>query len=218
MSFSFDISLKDAHIIQGQRIYLELLLKQEDHKQLLDLCRKNCEGDYIKSLYSAPSESIDFNNIEFQVTMKLYRNKYYMNEYWFDNTARFAKLYYVVKKTLASCIQSQVNSDEKSEDCFTTDNENTEEIIGTFEIYASGSGVEFGLFIDHDHSRQHYGTEVLNTVIDFLKKNSAIKTILWECASDNVGSIGVAKKCGFVHTKYCEMYKGKMASVFQLNI
>lgn len=185
MSFELNICLKDAKVIKSDRVYLELLLCEKDRDDLLDLCKKNYENDYIKSLYGENPKYIEFNYTIFHVSTKFSRNCNYK-----ENSTKFTKLYYVVKLK-------------------------TGEIIGTFEIYGSGTGcVEFGLFIDQEHSHQYYGSEVLKTAIEFLKNNSSIKTIKWDCNADNVGSIGVVKKCGFIHSADWEIYKGRMASTY----
>ena len=185
MAFALNICLKDALVIKSERVYLELLLSEKDKDDLLELCKKNFKDDYIKSLYGENPKYIDFSHTVFQVSTKFSRNHNYN-----DDSTKFTKLYYVVKL-------------------------NTGEIIGTFEIYGSGTNcVEFGLFIDQEHSRQHYGTQVLNTAIEFLKNNSSIGTIKWECNADNAGSTGVAKKCGFIHSADWEIYKGRTASTF----
>lgn len=188
MGFSFNISLIEAKIIKAERIYLELLTSEQDYEKLLELEKKNLKDDYIKSLYAERPEDIDFGHISHQVSAKFSRNCRLK-----DDEKDFYKLYYVIK--LASG-----------------------EIIGTFEMFSCYSGIEFALFIDQDHGHQYYGTEALNTVIDFLKKNSTVSKVKWECNADNKGSVGVAKKCGFVHFKDWVVYDERMASTFYLTI
>ena len=199
MAFTFNTTLKDSTLIQGERINLELLLTDQDYKDLINLSKKNYKDDYIKSLYAEKPDDIDFDHTKFLVSTKYRRNKSYG-----DETTRFAKLYYVIK--LKCSTHSTCDLATRSG-----------EIIGTFEIYGCNGGVEFGLFIDQDHSHQKYGTEALNIMIDFLKKNSSIEKIKWECDTDNKGSVGVAKNCGFVHQSDSELYKGRMSSCFCLN-
>lgn len=188
MTFSFDITLKEALIIKGKRIYLELLLKQEDFNNLLQLSKNNYKNDYIKTLYAEKPEYVTFSKTEFQIRTKYNRNISTQND-----RKVFDRLYYTIK------LQSG-------------------EIIGTLEMYSSYDAVEFGLFVDQDHSHQGYGTEALSTAIDFIRNNSNITKLKWECDRDNPGSVGVAIKCGFNHQSDSLIYSGRMASCFYLTL
>lgn len=189
MSITLNVSLKDAKIIVAPRLYLELLLTQDDHDNLLKVVERNHENGYINSLYGEPPEDVDYDHSEYCISEKFRRNKLYVGDM---ETKQFSKLYYVVKLSSSN------------------------DIIGTIEIYGTRQCVEFGLFIDNQKSHQGYGTEALTAAIAFLKQNSNIKKFKWDCNVDNAGSIGVAKKCGFIHHKDWEIYEGRIASTFYL--
>lgn len=164
------------------------LLTNEDYAELINLCEINLENDYIKSLYAQKPEFVDLGLIEYFISCKIVRN----NKCDMSEN-NFDGLYYVVKLKNGK-------------------------IIGALEMYDFTEGIEFGLFIDRNHSCQHYGTEVLNTIIDFIKKNSSIRKFKWDCNTDNKGSIAVAKKCGFVHRNNWMIYEGRIISTFFLEL
>jgi RimJ/RimL family protein N-acetyltransferase len=191
MSITLKVSLKDAKIIPAERLYLELLLTQDDYDNLLKIVERNHENDYIKSLYGERPEDVNFGHSIYNMSAKFRRNKSYTGDM---TTKQFYRLYYVVKLL------------------------NSNEIIGTLEIYGNRQCIEFGLFIDNQKSHQRYGTEALNAAIAFLKQNSNIRTFKWECNADNAGSVGVAKNCGFVHHKDWVIYGARVASTFFLSL
>ena len=198
MSIQLNACLKDIIILQSERLYLELLLKKDDHKNLLEVFRRNYENgsDYPKSLYGDHPDSVDFDHSRYYVNAKFERNHWLAEDM---ETKSFNKLYYAVKLK-------------------STDQQKPDEIIGTVEIYGNQRCLEFGLFIDQRYSHQKYGTEALKRAIEFVKQNTSVKKIKWECNADNVGSVGVATKCGFIHDSDWFIYEGRKASTFYLSL
>lgn len=190
-----NINLRDAIIIKNKRIYLELLLLDDDYNNILKMCEKNYNNNHIKSFYSRPD--IDLDDIQYQNEYKFIDNQF-LN---LDSNV-FDTLLYLIKLNPDTNIQ---------------DSQTDGIIIGMLEIYENHSEkcIEFGLFIDKDYARRHYGTETIRTVIKFLKKYSNVDKLVWTCGSDNIGSINVAKNCGFIHDFDEEQY-GKIESHFKL--
>lgn len=181
-------NLNGAKLISTERLNLELLTDRTDLEQLVELGKKNLAKRHIQSLYAERPEYIDEHHVKFQMYQKFERNTGFEAD-----DKEFSKLYYVLKLKSG-------------------------EIIGTLEMYGCREGIEFGLFIDQDHSHQKFGTEALTAAIEFIKKNSSIPTAKWECNADNIGSVGVAKKCGFVHQNDWKIYEGRIASTFLLTL
>ncbi|XWV26809.1 N-acetyltransferase [Tupanvirus soda lake] len=94
----------------------------------------------------------------------------------------------------------------------------TGQIIGVLQLYCCAEGLALGLFIDQKYSRQNYGTEAVNTAIEFVKKHTDIQMLVWECNITNIGSATVAKKCGFIHVGDIKDEDNHDLSVFYLNL
>jgi len=188
MSIILDVVLENAKIISGNRLYLELLLDTTDRDNLCELVKKNFKDDYIKSLYLLNPDEVTVNYCEYSINKKINNNKLYTEE-----LRQFNELYYVIK--LASG-----------------------EIIGTINIYGEQDHIEIGLFIDYQHAHKHYGTETIQTIIEFLKKHSATRELIWDCDANNLGSVGVALNCNFVHQKDYTLCDGTTSKIFTLSL
>lgn len=145
----------------------------------------------MKTLYFLDPQYINFDFTMQQVSIKHERNKNIK-----DNDKNFSILYYVIK------LESGV-------------------IIGILDInhFEYCRAIGFGLFIGQKYSGKGYRTNVINTIIEFLKKNKISKKELkWECYSNNEASVRLAKKCGFVYDPDCDMevYDDQISCVFKM--
>jgi [ribosomal protein S5]-alanine N-acetyltransferase len=80
--------------------------------------------------------------------------------------------------------------------------QDTNQLVGTagFKGPPNAEGlVEIGYGIVSDQRRKGYASEAVQGLIDFAKRDPAVKTIIAETMPDLVGSIGVLATCGFVH-------------------
>ena len=183
-------TLADMKTFSTKRLEISVLLEDEDYETLLALGKANLKDDYIKSLYAQKPENVYEDTIDWQMSAKFSRNQDLFRK---PNQTNAARLYYAVRLN------------------------DTREIIGTFEIYGVNP-LEFGLFIDKAKSHQGFGTEVLNAGIQLVSDKTTAKKVIWECNADNVGSTNVAKKCGFIFVRDWELYYGRKASTFALDL
>ena len=51
-----------------------------------------------------------------------------------------------------------------------------------------------------EFSRRGYGTQILKTLLDYLKNELKAKKFIWSCFSENIASKRLALKFGFVYT------------------
>ena len=186
-------SFNKVETILTTRCKLDLLLGEDDSKLLLELKQNNLTNDYIKSLYGEKPEYINKYYITSQHHPKI-RENVVVKENSLEAKVQFYKLYYVIKL------------------------KETGEIIGSLEIFDKDECLEFGLFIDQDHSQKGFGTEIMIAVIIFLQQYSKIKKLRWSCNKNNIRSISIAKKCGFVHDHDWIIYRNRIASTYYLNL
>lgn len=188
MTFYLKTGLIGAKQIITDRLFLELLLDTNDHKRLMILHHENLANNYIHSSFRDHPSTININSINEDLTLKYDTNRFYSND-----EIEFYSIYYVIKL---------VNG----------------EIIGSVDLYGDSKIVELGIFIDRNHSGKKYGTEAIQSIIEFLRKNSTIQKLKWECDINNVGSISIAQKCGFIYNGNSEIYPGRQCYVFYLNL
>lgn len=183
------IKVKSSVIIFSENIYLELFLSESDKTKFLEIIKKNHQGNYINSLYSEPHDKINYEFSKWEITMKHFRNKSLnMDSY------NILKPYYLVRL------------------------KDSRKIIGGVEVSLNNLNANIGLFIDKSHSNKGFGTESINCIVNFLKNNSKVKSVIWECYNNNHGSLKLAKKCGFdyIHDKQDD--KDRTISTFILKI
>lgn len=188
MSIILDVVLENAKIISGNRLYLELLLDITDRDNLCELVKKNFKDDYIKSLYLLNPDEVTVNYCEYSINKKINSNNLHTKE-----SKQFEELHYVVK------IKSG-------------------EIIGKISIYGEQDHIEISLLIDYQHAHQRYGTEAVQTIIEFLRKHSVTRELKWDCDANNLGSVGVALNCNFVHQKDYTLCNGTTSKIFTLSL
>ena len=188
MTFYLKTGLNGAKIITSPRLFMEMLLDKNDYYKLIILQRANLANNYIKSAFRDHPTSVTDSSILEDLTIKYDTNRQYDHD-----EIEFYSIYYVIKLI-------------------------TGELIGTIDLYGDTQSVEFGVFIDASHSGKNYGTEAVQSIIQFLKKNSTVRKLKWECDVGNTGSITLAQKCGFVYSNQTEIYPGRFCYVFYLNL
>lgn len=186
MSFYLKTGLSGARMINGPRLIMEILLDKNDQKKLIALHNENLSNNYIHSAFRDDPTAVTANSINEDITIKYDTNHQYARD-----EIEFYSIYYVIKLIPGN-------------------------IIGAIDLYGDSHMVEIGIFIDKNHAGKNYGTESVKSVIDFLKKNSTIQKLKWECDINNVGSISIAKKCGFTYSNKTELYPGRFCYVFYL--
>ena len=95
--------------------------------------------------------------------------------------------------------------------------EDDERIIGMVNIrlaindYLRKEGGHIGYSIRPTERRKNYGTQLLSEALKVCDENG-IKTVLVSCASQNIASSGVIKKCGGVlkNESYCDSVNGML--------
>ncbi len=186
-----EFTLKDIVTIPATRFDLVILLEEADADALCVLAEKNFENDYIKSAFTIPPEQVGFFTFNLNHFFDWNKN---VESFRITNLTshRVSSLKYVIKL------------------------KNSVEIIGSLDIYGPDEETHLGVFIDREKAHQRYGTEVIQTIIQFLKEKTLAKKVIWECYLDNIGSMGIAKNCDFTHERDFELYEGHMASRFYL--
>ena len=183
------ITVNSAIIIYSDKIYLELLLKELDKTNLLEVIKKNHSSSYINSLYSEQSNKINYEYSKCEISMKYFRNQSIdLLSY------NFIKLYYVIKI------------------------KETQKIIGSIEISINDLNASIGLFIDESYSNKGFGSASVKCILNFLKNNSNIKTVIWECYKYNTNSLKIAKNCGFKYSHDKQDDTNRIISSFFLEL
>ncbi len=185
MSLTLNIPIKDAVILNekinfdkdlnshktNQIVYLELLLRDDDIKQYMKLTCENFENGHIKGMYGPVCDRYNLDFFEYNAQIKINSNLS-INL----NSNKCNKFLYAIKSK----------------------KDQYDQIVGFMEIYLDYDYCpEIGIFIDSHHVKKNYGTQATQIAIQFLTNNAGVNKIKWECNSHNLGSIGIAKKCGF---------------------
>ena len=187
MTFKLNINLHRAKILSSTRIYLELLLTENDYDELLNVFKRNYTDNYLRFLYSMPSDRICY-----EISERCTNEHVVDNLSYDDNENEFEKLYYVIKLK-------------------------NNQIIGGFDIYMCDNDLEIGLFIDKEHAGKGYGTEAVNLIIKLFENYSQIERIKWTCDVKNIASEKIAKKCNFIYTELKYISPGVTDKIFYLN-
>lgn len=175
--------------LNTSRLKAEIIKSDEDYKTCLNLKRNNLKNNYIKSLFRD-------NNINDQYLEKCSKSCYELNLRQFD-TGMFYAVEYCIKK-----------KDDLS-------------IIGALQLckYWFDSEISVGVFIDQNHSNLGYATEIILSVIEYVKcHHGHIKRICWECQSDNLASKQVAIKCGFIYDREGRFTNGNKSNIYYIII
>ena len=184
MTFFIKPGFLGIQSIPANRVSIDLLLDKQDYDTILGLHIKNLDNNYVQPLFKDKPSNISTETIK--------------NDLWFRFTTnlwcecdekKFYQLFFVIRLKSG-------------------------EVIGAVDLYGSWAGVEMGIFIDKQYSGQNYGTEAITTMITFFKENTDIIKLKWECDYDNVGSLKIAKKCGFIFSHNIETRPDKIGSVF----
>lgn len=188
MTFYLKTGLTGAKNINGQRLIIELLLDPKDVPILNTILTKNLKSGYIYHLFRDDPTQINNEYIYEDTDIKYRINKYYTND-----EIEFYGLYYVVKLLSG-------------------------EIIGTIDLYGDSNILEIGIFVDADYAGKNYATEAVEVMIRFLKNNSTIGKLKWQCDVTNFASIRVANKCGFQFDQEKDITPGRSSYVFYLDL
>ena len=187
MTFFVKDGLPGILSIPGNRINIELLRNKSDYDIILNLHVKNLKDNYIKSLFQ---ENVADVTIE-TITRDLW-SRFSTNLLCRWDEKRFYQLFFIIRL-------------------------NSGEIIGAIDVYGSWAIAGLGIFISAEYSNQKYGTEAIMTIIQYLKENTDIIKLKWECDYDNMSSLKIAKKCGFTFSHNFEIRTENVGSTFYLD-
>lgn len=188
MTFFVKPGLPGIERIPGDRIDINFLKNKADYDAILELHLKNLDNDYIKPVYRQNFVFITADTVKNDLWFRFSANL------WCGfNQKQFNQLFFIVRLKSG-------------------------EIIGAIDVSGFWQMVELGIFIAKQYSQKNYGTEAIQIMIDFLRKNTDIIKLKWECDYDNMGSLKIAKKCGFIFSHNFEMYTDKIGSSFYLDL
>ncbi len=182
-------SLKSTSVESSCPIYLELVTDRKDLAQLYELTKLSYNNGQIWTMYSLPEGSRSLDYCLDQIWNKYNNNCDQLDP--LDNKSFYCLFYSIKLQT-------------------------TKEIIGLLEFYYKDGCAWIGICVDSRSAGRGYGTQASKIAIDFLQNQTDAKTIAWECNSDNIGSLNIAKKCGFVYSNDEVNPYGVKISVFYL--
>jgi RimJ/RimL family protein N-acetyltransferase len=95
--------------------------------------------------------------------------------------------------------------------------------LGKKNDYIKSDIVEIGLFIDKDLAGKGFGSEAVNTMVNFSKNNSQLKKIKWCSDADNLASIKLATiklatNCNFTYVEPNMFYEEKNGIVHNYDL
>jgi len=216
MSFAVkNISKNWAHVLKIKTDFplLDISLFLGDVDQVLQpLYEKNLEDDYVKSLKASRPENLSIGNFTYDASAKTSRN--------IRLVAQIEKEIAKDKECDEKDIAEDKECDQKPYSLFRVfylvrlDGKP----IATLEIYKDGSAVQFGIFVDRDHSQKGIGTAIINAAKEMLKETTLVEKVIYECNADNDASKKLALRTGFVFAREFEIYRGRKAHTYTLDL
>ena len=183
---TFQITCKQIPNFESERLLFRISTNS-DRQALIDIQKSNFEKDYIKSAWGMPPNLVTHEICEKFIHKKIEINEKQMQTGFEKVTSLFISIY----------------------------RKDNGQLVGSMEVYVTKQDVEMGIFIDMNQKNMGFATEATKAFIEFAKKNTNIRMIIFSCKSDNLASLKVAKKCEFERKLTYQLYPGCQVEEFQ---
>ncbi len=187
---SFTISGDGLSSFASERLTF-FLAREPDRFALLEIHRENFKDDYIKNAWGLHPNEVT----ESMCDRFIYKKIYLIELFCDSDQSKFKSLFFGIRE------------------------KQTNKLIGALEVYQTDVGsCEIGVFVSAEFKNNGYATEITKSFIEFAKKCTDIETIVFSVKMNNVASLRVAEKCGFVRNRVYTLYLGCDAKEFRMCI